>query len=42
MQTVSPAADISEDRPRVTPEWAALVELGAAEYGLPPEPWPLP
>ena len=42
MQTVPPAADITEDRPNVTAEFVALLEAAAAERGLPPDPWPLP
>lgn len=28
--------------PDVTPEFAAYLEVAAAERGLPPDPWPLP
>ena len=41
-----PMADSAEDwppyLPNITPEFAELLELAAAERGLPPEPWPLP
>ena len=46
MQTVAQTPDNAEDRPlrlpHVTAEFVMLLELAAAERGLPPDPWPLP